>query len=167
MHLFGVHQYNVCTYFTLLLKSVNLHTNHLNCGTDLPPKPVYESPCSPSPCGPNAVCKEHNEAGSCSCIPEYFGNPYEGCHPECIINTDCSYNKACVNNKCRDPCPGSCGTNAVCQVINHNPSCTCIPGYTGDPFRSCILEMKRKYFVKGCIFLLFGIRKINFGPVFQ
>ena len=36
-----------------------------------------------------------------------------------------------------DPCPGSCGIEADCKVINHNPICTCPPGLTGDPFVKC------------------------------
>lgn len=36
-----------------------------------------------------------------------------------------------------DPCPGTCGQNADCQVINHLPSCICRGGYTGDPFVFC------------------------------
>lgn len=109
---------------------------------DVPINPERPTPCVPSPCGANAICKELNGAGSCSCLPEYFGNPYEGCRPECIINSDCSSNKACIRNKCQDPCPGTCGQNANCQVINHLPSCNCIPGYTGDPFRYCNLQRK-------------------------
>ena len=107
----------------------------------VPPTPVQENltPCNPSPCGVNAECKERNGAGACVCIPEYIGNPYEGCRPECSVNSDCPSNKACIRNKCQDPCPGTCGQNAQCQVINHLPSCTCIPGYTGDPFRYCNL----------------------------
>ncbi|KAL1140438.1 hypothetical protein AAG570_000370 [Ranatra chinensis] len=96
-------------------------------------------PCHPSPCGANAVCKERNGAGSCTCLPEYFGDPYTGCRPECVVNTDCDKSKACVNNKCKDPCPGTCGVNAVCKVLNHAPSCSCLPGYTGDPITSCRL----------------------------
>jgi len=95
------------------------------------------NPCVPSPCGANAICREQNGAGSCTCLPEYIGNPYEGCRPECSINSDCPSNKACIRNKCQDPCPGTCGQNADCQVVNHLPSCTCRPGYTGDPFRYC------------------------------
>lgn len=102
-----------------------------------PPEPV--SPCIPSPCGSNAVCREQNGAGSCTCLPEYFGNPYEACQPECIVNSDCASNKACVNNKCKDPCPGTCGPNAECQTVAHTPSCSCLPSYTGDPFRYCSL----------------------------
>lgn len=100
------------------------------------------TPCSPSPCGSNAICKERNNAGSCACIDEYIGNPYEGCRPECTVNTDCSTNRACINNKCADPCPGSCASNAECQVVNHSPICTCLFGYTGDPFRYCVYQGK-------------------------
>lgn len=99
--------------------------------------PETTNPCDPSPCGVNAQCKERNGVGSCICLPEYIGNPHEGCRPECSINSDCTSNKACIRNKCQDPCPGTCGQNANCQVINHLPSCTCIPGFTGDPFTYC------------------------------
>lgn len=103
------------------------------------------NPCKPSPCGVNALCKERNGAGSCICLPEYIGNPYEGCRPECSINSDCPPNRACIHNKCQDPCPGTCGQNANCQVINHLPQCYCLPGYSGDPFKYCILaQVERK-----------------------
>jgi hypothetical protein len=102
------------------------------------------TPCSPSPCGANAVCKEQNGAGACTCISDYIGNPYEGCRPECVLNSDCPSSLACINNKCKDPCPGTCGLNAVCQVVNHLPSCTCISGYTGDPFRQCNFKQNER-----------------------
>lgn len=95
------------------------------------------NPCSPSPCGANAICKEQNGAGSCTCLPEYFGNPYESCRPECIMNSDCPTYHSCVLNKCIDPCPGVCGTNAECIVVNHKPRCNCANGYTGDAYRFC------------------------------
>lgn len=95
------------------------------------------SPCQPSPCGANAICREQNGAGACICKPDYLGNPYEGCRPECSLNTDCPSNKACINNKCQDPCPGTCAIYAVCQTVYHVPTCTCNNGYTGDPFRFC------------------------------
>jgi hypothetical protein len=103
------------------------------------------SPCSPSPCGSNANCREQNGAGACSCIEDHIGNPYEGCRPECILNSDCPSNLACISKKCKDPCPGTCGLNALCQVVNHLPSCTCLSGYSGDPFRQCSFrENERK-----------------------
>lgn len=135
------HQFNV----HLMVSTINFY-NFISPKNSLPnwhyssveDKPIeHLSPCVPSPCGANAICKEQNGAGSCSCLPEYFGNPYEGCRPECIVNTDCLPTKACLNNKCIDPCPGTCGANAICQVVSHTPSCTCIPSYTGDPFRYC------------------------------
>lgn len=102
-------------------------------------------PCNPSPCGANAVCKERNGAGSCVCLPEYFGDPYTGCRPECVTNSDCERTKACLNNKCRDPCPGTCGIHAECRVLNHAPSCYCLPGYTGDPLTQCKLIPSSKH----------------------
>ena len=102
-------------------------------------------PCQPTPCGSNAICKELNGAGACLCLPEYIGNPYEGCRPECVLNTDCPSNKACFNNKCKDPCPGTCAQNTNCYVVNHIPNCLCIEGFTGDPFVYCqILQLIRK-----------------------
>lgn len=98
---------------------------------------IPTSPCTPSPCGSNAICKEQNGVGSCACLPEYIGNPYEGCRPECTVSSDCLSNLACIRNKCQNPCPGTCGQDAICQVINHSPTCTCVPGFTGDPFRYC------------------------------
>lgn len=111
---------------------------------------VYEpsTPCVPSPCGSNAICREQNNAGACQCLPEYFGNPYEGCRPECVLNSDCPSSRACIRNKCEDPCPGTCGQNTNCQVVNHLPSCSCLNGYTGDPYRFCnvlLIERKTEY----------------------
>lgn len=97
------------------------------------------NPCYPSPCGLNAICTEQNGAGACSCIPEYLGDPYIECRPECVMNSDCPFNRACINNKCVDPCPGTCGNNAECYVVNHAPLCTCYARYTGNPLSSCYL----------------------------
>lgn len=93
-------------------------------------------PCEPTPCGPNSNCKEINSLAVCSCLQGYIGNP-PNCRPECIQSTDCQPSKACINQKCEDPCPGSCGINAMCKVVHHNPICTCPPKYTGSPFTQC------------------------------
>lgn len=100
----------------------------------LPEKP--RNPCNQSPCGPNSQCREVNGQAVCSCLPEYIGSP-PGCRPECVVSPECPLMKACINLKCVDPCPGTCGLNAKCQVINHSPICSCPPEYTGDPFTSC------------------------------
>lgn len=100
-----------------------------------------EDPCKLQPCGENARC----DNGVCSCFPEYFGDPYIGCRPECTLNTECSPNKACVNLKCKDPCPGTCGTDAKCDVVNHIPMCSCPEGFEGDPFRACRIKSRGTY----------------------
>lgn len=69
-------------------------------------------------------------------MPNYIGVA-PNCRPECSINAECPGNLACQNEKCVDPCPGSCGFNADCTVANHVALCNCLAGYTGDPFSGC------------------------------
>lgn len=108
------------------------------------PTPTSPSdPCYPSPCGPNARCRVENQYAICECLPEYQGNPYESCRPECLVSSDCAMNKACIRNKCQDPCPGTCGISAVCFVSNHIPICSCPESYTGDAFQICQLTPVR------------------------
>lgn len=89
--------------------------------------------CNPSPCGSNALCRD----GTCTCLPEYHGDPYYGCRPECVQNPDCPLDRACNRNKCFDPCTGVCGQNAECVVINHTPMCSCPDGMSGNAFTAC------------------------------
>lgn len=98
--------------------------------------PIITKPCQPSPCGQNSQCREINEQAVCSCVPGYIGSP-PNCRPECVTSSECSRNEACSNQKCIDPCPGTCGIGAKCLVVNHNPICTCPSRYTGDPFIRC------------------------------
>lgn len=141
------------------LCSVHLHSPMCSCQNgytgdpftschQMPQSITPVDPCNPSPCGANARCKvSTNGAGACICDLGYFGNPYEACRPECTVNTDCPYNKACLRNKCQDPCPGVCGSTAICQVINHVPTCSCAVGYTGNPYSYChiIINEPSKY----------------------
>lgn len=98
--------------------------------------PQQVDPCLPSICGPYSICKVIGESPSCTCQPNYIGAP-PNCRPECVSNSECPSNLACVNQKCRDPCPGSCGYNADCKVISHALVCACPFGQTGDPLVSC------------------------------
>jgi hypothetical protein len=100
-----------------------------------------QDPCRPSPCGPNSQCRAINDHAVCSCQVGFIGTP-PSCRPECVVSADCPQDKACVNQKCKDPCSGQCGTNARCNVVNHNPICSCTPGFTGDPFVNCRKESK-------------------------
>lgn len=93
-------------------------------------------PCNPNPCGSNSQCRDINQQAVCSCLPTYIGSP-PSCRPECIISAECPLNEACNNHKCINPCIGTCGYGAICEVINHNPICSCPVQYTGDPFSRC------------------------------
>lgn len=135
------------------------HSAYCNCLTGyqgdafigcsrIPEQDVEKShdPCYPSPCGENAQCTERNGAARCACIPPYLGDPYSiGCRPECVLNSECPSNHACIKQHCRDPCPGVCGSNAECAVVNHIPVCSCEKGYRGDPFSNCRREQSMFY----------------------
>lgn len=98
------------------------------------------NPCQPSPCGVNSICQIKNSRAVCSCLPNYLGTP-PNCRPECVINSDCKMNFVCRNSLCINPCAESvCGLNANCRVVNRAPICTCLPGYSGDPFNICQVE---------------------------
>ena len=98
---------------------------------------IVEDPCQPNPCGPNSNPPRNlGTTCHCTCLPEMIGSP-PNCRPECVVNSECPQDKACINRKCLDPCPGLCGVNAYCSVRNHVPLCICNQGYIGDPFSSC------------------------------
>jgi len=104
-----------------------------------PPQTEPKNPCQPSPCGPNAACRVSDDGPSCSCLPDFIGSP-PSCRPQCVSNSECASHLACINLKCHDPCPGSCGTNAQCHVVSHTPNCVCPNGFTGDPFIQCLVQ---------------------------
>ena len=105
-------------------------------------KPTH--PCFPNPCGFNAKCNMHStseHASTCVCIKGYFGDPFSFCQkPECNLNKNCPADRVCRNQFCVNPCPGLCGTNAVCSISKHLPNCDCLQGYTGNPLVSCKLS---------------------------
>lgn len=109
----------------------------------LAPAPVTPTPCKPSPCGPNSLCRPRGDESECSCLPDFIGSP-PNCRAECVSNNECPNHLACISQKCQDPCIGSCGANANCHVVSHTPMCSCMNGYTGDPFTQCVFR-ERKY----------------------
>ncbi|XP_064459913.1 uncharacterized protein LOC135370150 isoform X1 [Ornithodoros turicata] len=124
-----------------------------------------QNPCQRSGvCGRDATCSAVNHRELCSCEPGYTGDPLTACEkvpegycrrdeecgfgdicvssrciPGCRTHSNCPYDKACINNICQDPCSlgGVCGINAQCRPINHEPTCNCLPGYTGDAKDHC------------------------------
>jgi hypothetical protein len=80
----------------------------------------------------------------CTCMEGFEGDPSANCHPECVINTDCPLDKACLDRKCIDPCASGavCGLRATCLVRDHTATCACLDGHTGDAFIQCIPRRK-------------------------
>lgn len=138
IHLSCVFYHLVCSF------SICCHLlNHLNTNIDskiestaIEEPKVPSNLCDPNPCGPNSICQIREGHPVCSCIANYLGSP-PYCRPECVLNQECPFDKACIHEKCLNPCTKSCGLNAKCDVVNHTPYCTCLPGYEGDAFISC------------------------------
>lgn len=120
-------------------------------------QPPSGDPCVPSPCGPHSQCRVVGNTPACSCLPNYIGRA-PNCRPECMISAECPANKACINERCSDPCIGACGVHTTCTVLNHNSVCQCVPGYTGDPFSSCTEILRCKISIN--ILLLFYTSQI-------
>lgn len=122
-------------------------------------------PCQPSPCGPNSQCVERNGNAVCSCIIGYLGSP-PNCRLECYTSTDCAQVHACINNKCVDPCPGACGSNALCQAVQHRAHCECQRGFSGNPYTICSRigmneESVKRNIIINVFFLNFLFKKYN------
>lgn len=93
--------------------------------------------CHENPCGPNSQCKDMKGMAVCSCLAGFQGTP-PNCMEACEESDDCDSNEACLNQMCMNPCEMEiCGMNTNCSVLNHGPVCTCIDGYSGDPFNGC------------------------------
>ena len=115
-------------------------------------------PCTPSPCGANSICREFNEQASCSCLPGFLGQP-PSCRPECSTSAECEQTRACLNNKCINPCLNACAPNADCTVRNHNPICSCPPKHSGDPFLDCFPISK---YTKDLYLQIFALYRLTY-----
>ncbi|XP_045477748.1 neurogenic locus Notch protein-like isoform X2 [Harmonia axyridis] len=98
-------------------------------------------------CANDALCISTNTATNCVCPRGFFGNPYISCYKMCLSNEDCTSDKLCVHNLCKDPCEGACGVNTECTVdkIKRNPVCRCQDGFSGDPSRICTLKIENRF----------------------
>jgi len=137
-------------YCILILVCFDIIASALECSIiiDLISEHPEVSPCSPSPCGANTLCRASGGNALCECLPGFHGSPTgSGCRPECVISSDCPRDKACANTKCIDPCPGVCGYGALCQVINHSPICSCPAPTIGDPFLECKAQPRKFTFL--------------------
>lgn len=101
-----------------------------------------------NPCAPNAVCTAQNHLASCHC-PEYMseGNPFTYCYQkdpvECEYDGECPNQRACINNKCVNPCEEikPCSRNSICTVFDTLPVrtmiCSCPENMVPDDNGEC------------------------------
>lgn len=55
----------------------------------------------------------------CSCPSGHSGNPLTYCRrAECLDHAECRGDMACRSGSCVNPCAGTCGSNANCEVID-------------------------------------------------
>lgn len=95
------------------------------------------------PCARNAECYGSNHRPACKCPPGYEGNAFDRCQRvECHTDTDCPNNRACIGQRCVDPCSSvadpPCAQNAICYAQNHAAGCVC-PSHLpeGNPLSYC------------------------------
>lgn len=102
-----------------------------------------QDPCAlGSPCGRDALCVAVAHAATCRCPPGTQGDPRGACVTvACHYNEDCSDHQICnrLNHVCQPVCTdNACASGALCSASNHRPTCTCLPGTSGDPYvRGC------------------------------
>lgn len=132
MHVYSF--FNLISCFTILTHPVASVPSPVVDESTL--RPIPPNPCNPPPCGLNAQCQAVGGVAQCACLAGMIGS-VPNCRPECVISSDCPSKEACVNRKCVDPCPGTCGANSECRVVNHAPSCSCRDGFTGNAFADC------------------------------
>ena len=68
----------------------------------------------------------------CTCPVGLLGDPYVSCNNvECDDNSECPPDKKCINKQCQDPCAieNPCQGTSECVVRDHEPDCTCPPGF--------------------------------------
>lgn len=107
--------------------------------------------CRIDRCGVNAICNSWRHQSICTCAPGYTGNAHYECTnipktpieirpPECYADSDCTYDKTCINEKCINPCsePKSCGLGAFCSANYHRAICKCPAGFEGNAEIECL-----------------------------
>ncbi|XP_047739046.1 uncharacterized protein LOC108675679 isoform X4 [Hyalella azteca] len=113
---------------------------------------VCKDPCVEiKPCGRNTVCGVVDtlpyRTMTCVCLEDHIGNAYEECRLKprdpagCTSDDECGVSEVCRNRQCLDLCSvlKPCAPEAICEVIDKKPKCTCPPGYIGNANVNCYL----------------------------
>lgn len=102
---------------------------------------------NPGSCGLNALCQNTPGNYTCACPNGYGGNPYDGVRFTFLAKlfpiSKCQWIKTLFeHDQCADidECEigNACGTGSLCTNTDGGYTCTCPPGFTGDPKVACV-----------------------------
>lgn len=116
----------------------------LNRGCYQEEKLLTPEGCNSVECGKNEVCKVDFQGPVCHCQDSFVWNPVSStCEkpsvPECSSNNECQPTAACRQDvlgvlKCIPACSEfNCPPFSTCISNNHEGSCQCLSGYSGNP----------------------------------
>lgn len=106
------------------------------------------NPCTTHSCGHGAECIVQAHKPHCICPAGTQGSPMVSCvSVVCQYNEDCADHEACdrLNRRCRPVCEqDTCAEQATCLAQSHQPTCTCLSGFQGNPYIECIGNLNLK-----------------------
>lgn len=109
-------------------------------------------------CDTHATCQNFPGTFTCTCDEHYYGDGASctkcGDITFCLVDETCSGPGDSSCGQCADGFTGptcndidecgtagpGCGANTTCQNLPGTFSCTCLPGYSGDPNTGCTLD---------------------------
>lgn len=103
-------------------------------------------------CGIGADCYAIDHRPICECPAGLSGDPQNSCIlVGCRSDSDCPSERACVNDKCVDPCAnnGPCSSGEECEVRYHKAQCLCAPGFRQISDGICQRERDESCIVDG------------------
>lgn len=133
-------------YFVLILV-LSVHVFHVISDVDIPPEDSSEFetiPNSEEEASDTTPSSSTTEAPTTTQSQGYPPDESEEDEPECYSTSDCLQNKVCVEKKCISKCM-IWGRNARCSFFFNKPICYCPFGYVGNPYKSCLSFMPKKW----------------------
>lgn len=109
-------------------------------------------------CAPGAFCSFLNNKITCTCPPDFTGNPSVACKSisadiTCLSDYDCSDKRVCMTGQCVNPCKDikPCQDSFTCDVAKTKPlkmiTCSC-PLYSSSSDSGSCQESKINIIVR-------------------